>query len=71
MNIKPIRTPEDYARTLAEVSRLVDLDPAVGSAEGDTLEVLATLVENYEAGTSPLKHPIPSRPFAFAWIRRA
>lgn len=65
MNIKPIRTPEDYARTLAEVSRLVDLDPAVGSAEGDALEVLATLVENYEARHFPIEAPDPIEAIRF------
>lgn len=65
MNIKPIRTAEDYARALAEVSRLVDLDPEVGSAEGDALDVLATLVENYEVRNFPIEAPDPIEAIRF------
>jgi HTH-type transcriptional regulator/antitoxin HigA len=46
MNIKPIRTEEDYA---AAMERLDDLWGApVGSPEGDELEVLALLIGKYE-----------------------
>ena len=49
MDIRPIRTEADYEATLREVSRLVDLDPAPDSPDGERLDVLALLVQAYEA----------------------
>lgn len=52
--IKPIKTEADYAAALAEIEHLFDAEP--GTAAGDRLEVLVTLVEAHEAR----QHPIPS-----------
>lgn len=49
MDIHPIRTEADYEAALKAVSALVDMDPAPGTPEGDELEILAILVEKYEA----------------------
>ena len=46
MEIKPIKTEEDYRATLQEIESLMTAEP--GSAEGKRLDVLATLVEAYE-----------------------
>ena len=46
MNIKPIRTEEDYEITLKRIDALMDSIP--GTLEFDELEVLVTLVESYE-----------------------
>jgi HTH-type transcriptional regulator/antitoxin HigA len=54
MEIRPIRTDDEYRAALKEIERSWDSEP--GSAEGDYVEVLATLVEAYEA----THHPIPS-----------
>lgn len=40
MQVRPIRTQEDYKAMLAAVSALIDLDPAPDSPEGERLEVL-------------------------------
>lgn len=45
MEIKPIRTDQDYRRTLDEIERLMDAEE--GTPEADRLDVLATLVEAY------------------------
>jgi HTH-type transcriptional regulator/antitoxin HigA len=45
--IKPIKTEADYDAALAEIATLMDAEP--GTAEGDRLDVLVTLVEAYEA----------------------
>jgi HTH-type transcriptional regulator/antitoxin HigA len=47
MTIKPIRTDEDHANTLREIETLWNAPD--GSPEADRLEVLAILVEDYEA----------------------
>ncbi|MFQ5787361.1 MAG: hypothetical protein ACE5H1_05215, partial [Thermodesulfobacteriota bacterium] len=48
MELKIIKTEEEYKKLLAEVERLIVLDPKQGTPEGDRLELLAMLVENYE-----------------------
>lgn len=49
MGTRPIHTEFDYKQALAEVSRLVDLDPKISTPNEDRLEVLAKLIETYEA----------------------
>jgi HTH-type transcriptional regulator/antitoxin HigA len=51
MKITPIRSSADYQVALKEVSRLMKLDPDVGTLDGDKLDILVTLIEAYE-----LKH---------------
>lgn len=53
MEITPIRTEADYDAALAEIDQL--MDAALGTPEGDRLDVLSTLVEAYEE----VHHPIP------------
>ena len=45
---KIIKTEEQHKAYLAEVDRLAADDPAAGSPDGDRLELLAKLVEDYE-----------------------
>ncbi len=58
MDIKPIRTEEDYRAVMEEINRLFDAEP--GTPDGDQLEVLVTLVEVYEKEhyNIPLPDPI-------------
>lgn len=58
MEIKPIKTKKDYAAALKEIERLFDAKP--GTADGDRLEVLTTLVYAYEEKhhAVPLPNPI-------------
>jgi HTH-type transcriptional regulator / antitoxin HigA len=46
MTIEPIKTGADHAAALREIERL--WGAGEGTAAGDRLEVLATLVEAYE-----------------------
>lgn len=55
MDIRPLHTERDYREALEEVFALIDLDPHRGTPEGDRLEILATLVEHYEAEHFPLE----------------
>ncbi len=57
MEIKPIRTDEDYENALHEIDALFDADP--DSPEGDKLDILVTLVEAYEAKHYPVSLPDP------------
>lgn len=55
MNIRPIKTQKDYRAALKETERLMVAEPE--SAEGDKLDVLATLIEAYEATHDPMDFP--------------
>ena len=54
MDIKPIHTKADHKAALKLVSRLVELDPARGTPDGDMLEIMATLIAAYEAKHFPV-----------------
>ena len=49
MDIRPLRTEQDYEWALREVARYFEAQPAPGSADGDRFEVLSTLLKDYEA----------------------
>ena len=57
MEIRPIKTEEDYRATLREIETL--MDAALGSGEEDRLDVLATLVQTYESKHYPILPPHP------------
>ena len=57
MKIKPIKTDADHRAALVEIDRLMDAE--TDSADGDRLDVLATLVEAYEAKRFPIDPPDP------------
>ena len=46
MDIRPIRTDADHSEALREIERLIDFPD--GSPENDKLDVLVTLVSDYE-----------------------
>lgn len=48
MDIKPIHSRADHKAALKLVSKLVDLDPAPSTPDGDMLEVMSTLIAAYE-----------------------
>ena len=55
MDIRPIKTEDDYREALSEIKLLMSAAP--GSAEGDRLDVLVTLVEAYERRHHPVALP--------------
>ena len=55
MNITPIRTKADHKAALKEIESL--MNAKASSAEGDRLDVLATLVEAYERTHFPMELP--------------
>ena len=68
MDIKPIRSEEDYRATLREIESL--MRAVAGSAEGERLDVLATLVEAYERQHFPLELPDPVEAIKFVMEQR-
>ena len=65
MNIRPVRTQSDYKAALRELSAYFDHEPEPGTAEDDRFEILATLVEAYEAKHFPIEAPDPIEAIRF------
>ena len=61
--IKPLRTKRDYEAALVEVERL--WGKKLGTPEGDRLDVLATLIESYEASHYSMDPPDPVEAIKF------
>lgn len=57
--IKVIKTDAEHAAALAEIERLMGLEPSAGTPEAEQLGVLALLVENYESKRFPITKPDP------------
>jgi HTH-type transcriptional regulator/antitoxin HigA len=61
--VKPIRSKADYEQALAEVARLWGAKS--GTRDGDRLDVLATLIDAYEAEHYPMDPPDPIEAIKF------
>lgn len=55
MEIHPVQTESDYQAALREIDGLMSAQ--AGSAEGERLDVLVTLVEAYERKHYPIDFP--------------
>jgi HTH-type transcriptional regulator/antitoxin HigA len=59
MDPRIIKTEKQHREALAEVERLAAEDPAMGSPDGDRLELLAKLVEDFEKQRFVFARPDP------------
>ena len=57
--IKVIKNEEDYKEALKLIGELMDLDPNPDSEDGEKLNLLTTLVKDYESSTFPESFPDP------------
>jgi HTH-type transcriptional regulator / antitoxin HigA len=57
IDVKPIRSAADHRAAIAEVKRL--WGSKNGTPNGDRLDVLATLIDAYEAQHEPIDRPDP------------
>lgn len=62
-NLQPIRSEQDYEEALAEAEGL--WGARTGTPKGDRLDVLATLIEAYEAEHYPMDPPDPIEAIKF------
>ncbi len=62
-NLKPIRTKADYERAFSDAEHLWGAKS--GTREGDRLDVLATLIDAYEAEHYPMDPPDPVEAIKF------
>jgi HTH-type transcriptional regulator/antitoxin HigA len=65
MNIKVIKSSNDYAQAIARLTALMALDPKDGSKEGNELELLALVIEDYERKIVPPVAPDPVEAILF------
>lgn len=63
MEIKPVKTKADYRVALKEIESL--MSAKLNTPQGQRLDVLATLVEAYEAKHHPLDLPDPVEAIKF------
>lgn len=63
MNIKVIKTEEDYNQALKRLE--VIFDAPIDSAEGDEAELLSILIEKYEDEHYPIEAPDPIEAIKF------
>ncbi len=63
MEIKPVKTKDDYRAALKEIEKLMSAQP--GTPDGDLFDVLVTLVEAYESKNYPLDLPDPVEAIKF------
>jgi len=63
LQIKPIKTEAHHEAALREIERL--WGAAAGTAEGDRLEVMTTLIEAYEQAHFPMDVPDPIEAIKF------
>ncbi len=57
MDLKPIKTEEDYRAALKRLEEIFDAKP--GTHESDELEILGLIVDDYENKHYPIEAPDP------------
>jgi HTH-type transcriptional regulator/antitoxin HigA len=65
VNIKVIKSSNDYAQAMARLSALMALDPEAGTKEDNELELLALVIEDYERKIVPSVVPDPVEAILF------
>lgn len=65
MEIKPVRTNRDYKAALKNIAAVMESDPALGTPDGDRLDILSTLVQSYEQKNFPMDLPDPMAAIRF------
>jgi len=59
MEIRAIQANNDYQAALRDIATLMDLDPDLGTPDGDRLRALAAQVQTYETKHFPISAPDP------------
>ncbi|MDA0672060.1 MAG: helix-turn-helix domain-containing protein [Bacteroidetes bacterium] len=63
MNIQPIHTQSDYQNALERAEKI--FDAKTGTPEGDELEILGILIDEYERRQFPIEAPTPIESIKF------
>ena len=57
MDVRPIHNEDDYKAALKEISALMEKNPELGTPNSDRLDIMAILVQAYEAQHYPIDLP--------------
>src|ERR1700752_2216822 len=57
--IRPLRSEADYDAALLEIEQHFDNEPKPGTSEADRFDLLALVIEDYEAKNWPIDPPDP------------
>ncbi len=63
MKIKPIKNEADYQKSLERLEMIFDAKR--GTEEGDELEILSIIIDNYESENFPIDMPDPISAISF------
>jgi HTH-type transcriptional regulator / antitoxin HigA len=63
MNIKPLKNDSDYQEALEMLDKVFDSEP--GTKNGDILELLSILIDDYEKNHYPIALPDPIEAIKF------
>ncbi len=63
MDLKPIRNKKDYQNALNKLEEIFDAKK--GTQQGDELEILSILIDNYENENFPIEMPDPIEAIKF------
>lgn len=63
MKLQPIHTEKDYEKAVARIDEIFDAKP--GTSEGDELEILGMMVDQYEENHFPISKPTPIEAIKF------
>ena len=63
MKLKPIKNENDYNQALERLEKIFDAKP--GTKEGDELEILGILIDNFEKENFPIELPDPIEAIKF------
>lgn len=65
MQIKPIKTEQDYEAALRAVEPMFDNEPPTDTPEGDFFEIMCVLINEYENKHFPIEAPDPIEAIKF------
>ena len=65
MDLKVIKSSDQYKVVLREAEELVARDPAEGSTDAERLELMTVLIEDYEKRHFPFRSPDPIEAIEF------
>jgi HTH-type transcriptional regulator/antitoxin HigA len=63
IEVRPIKTPQDYQETMHRIESLFDCAP--GSRDAEVLEILSILADEYENKHFPMEAPDPIEAIKF------
>jgi len=66
MDIKPIKTEQEFNRAMVRLEMIFDAKK--GTPEGDELEILGMLIENYDDKHFPIGFPDPIEAIKFRMV---